>query len=712
MQSYTNENFLKIKNNKLFYIFKYKKIDYEFMNDFLKINFKKNYSILLYHNDNFVPQFILLDIDNVNMMTFCDNINNKIDQYDKIEDIIYEIYEYINNIIEIESIKNTNEINKDISKFINELEIEKEKFIELNKINNNNPKLFSTRAYVEMLGDQIIKIYSNKNFEIKINDFPNIKIILKNFSFKDQNDLIIIIDMKINLDIINEPPIIDITSNKILKDNILDNICHLKPFSDINFWSVKYSIYDITINIYNIIDKYGEIKKEFPNELDQIINDLEYLLYLTKKIPENKLLEIFDIDLLLNNSIIKNENNKDYWKKGTGYGHNNSKEWNIDNYIKNINEKKNNIKNKFITFINLLNINKFEKNDNILEQIINLFIIYIENEEIDNFIILTIADIINHNFNNFNKSINKKKLAKIFDSIKNYINDNDLSHSLLENIIVDDIIVKGLNNNNEFNQIFNNHKFVFYPDKFKTFYYDNSLNLNSDNIQRLKKEFNIIKKSLTINSEASIFFYVERNQLYKMKFIISGPIGTPYENGLYIFDMCLDKNFPSKPPLVHFSNNGGQRFNPNLYVCGKVCLSLLGTWRGDKGESWNSATSTFFQILISIQSQILIDEPYFNEPGYESYIGKSNGILNSKKYNIKIRQYNLDYAINLLIDNIISENNSYIEFESIIRNYFKIKKNSILEMLEKWEKDLILDSDSYKKFKFSKEKFINIVDKL
>lgn len=30
---------------------------------------------------------------------------------------------------------------------------------------------------------------------------------------------------------------------------------------------------------------------------------------------------------------------------------------------------------------------------------------------------------------------------------------------------------------------------------------------------------------------------------------------------------------------------------------GKVCLSLLGTWSGEKGESWNSKTSTLLQVL-------------------------------------------------------------------------------------------------------------------
>lgn len=46
---------------------------------------------------------------------------------------------------------------------------------------------------------------------------------------------------------------------------------------------------------------------------------------------------------------------------------------------------------------------------------------------------------------------------------------------------------------------------------------------------------------------------------------------------------------------------------------GKVCLSLLGTWDGDKGESWNAQTSTLLQVLVSIQSLILVPEPFFNE---------------------------------------------------------------------------------------------------
>ena len=48
---------------------------------------------------------------------------------------------------------------------------------------------------------------------------------------------------------------------------------------------------------------------------------------------------------------------------------------------------------------------------------------------------------------------------------------------------------------------------------------------------------------------------------------------------------------------------------------GKVCLSLLGTWEGAKGEGWNANASTALQVLLSIQSLILVPQPYFNEPG-------------------------------------------------------------------------------------------------
>ncbi len=51
---------------------------------------------------------------------------------------------------------------------------------------------------------------------------------------------------------------------------------------------------------------------------------------------------------------------------------------------------------------------------------------------------------------------------------------------------------------------------------------------------------------------------------------------------------------PKVPPKVTFIQHSGQRIHPNLYVEGKVCLSILGTWPGEPwafGMNCNTGTS-------------------------------------------------------------------------------------------------------------------------
>lgn len=82
--------------------------------------------------------------------------------------------------------------------------------------------------------------------------------------------------------------------------------------------------------------------------------------------------------------------------------------------------------------------------------------------------------------------------------------------------------------------------------------------------------------------------------------------------------------------------SGGIRINPNLYECGKVCLSLLGTWTGKTTEMWDPKKSTMLQVLVSIQALVLNDKPFFNEPGYETtYVGAS-GEMKSRSYNEEV----------------------------------------------------------------------------
>lgn len=80
-----------------------------------------------------------------------------------------------------------------------------------------------------------------------------------------------------------------------------------------------------------------------------------------------------------------------------------------------------------------------------------------------------------------------------------------------------------------------------------------------------------------------------------MKALIFGSAGTPYGHGAFVYDVYFDDTYPDNPPKVNLSTTGAGkvRFNPNLYACGKVCLSLLGTWRGQANENWDAKLSTY-----------------------------------------------------------------------------------------------------------------------
>lgn len=76
----------------------------------------------------------------------------------------------------------------------------------------------------------------------------------------------------------------------------------------------------------------------------------------------------------------------------------------------------------------------------------------------------------------------------------------------------------------------------------------------------------------------------------------------------------------------------GLRINPNLYNCGKVCLSLLGTWSGAGDENWRPLKSTMLQVLVSIQGLILNADPYYNEPGFARSRNTPQGAKKSRDY--------------------------------------------------------------------------------
>ncbi|KAM5585999.1 putative ubiquitin-conjugating enzyme E2 26 [Rosa sericea] len=146
--------------------------------------------------------------------------------------------------------------------------------------------------------------------------------------------------------------------------------------------------------------------------------------------------------------------------------------------------------------------------------------------------------------------------------------------------------------------------------------------------KKIQEEWKILENDLP----DMIFVRVYETRMDLLRAVIVGAEGTPYHDGLFFFDISFPSGYPNGPPHVYY-HSGGLRLNPNLYNCGKVCLSLLNTWSGGKQEKWIPGKSTMLQVLVSIQGLILNTEPYFNEPGWAPMKGTPGGEMASKKYN-------------------------------------------------------------------------------
>ena len=108
------------------------------------------------------------------------------------------------------------------------------------------------------------------------------------------------------------------------------------------------------------------------------------------------------------------------------------------------------------------------------------------------------------------------------------------------------------------------------------------------------------------------------------------------------------------------------RFNPNLYTCGKVCISLLNTWRGDQWTSCQSIST----VLLTLCT-LLCKDPLLNEPGV------NKGHHDMISYDEIIQYSNIDIAV----CDIIEKNNEV--FMPFFENFYPFVKENFLKNYDK-----------------------------
>jgi ubiquitin-conjugating enzyme E2 Z len=220
----------------------------------------------------------------------------------------------------------------------------------------------------------------------------------------------------------------------------------------------------------------------------------------------------------------------------------------------------------------------------------------------------------------------------------------------------------------------------------------------SNNLKRLLRDVRkIIKNPLTNHG---IYYVHDTNDCRKGYAMIIGPNDTLYRHGFYFFQFDYPNEYPYVPPKVTYLTNGENiRFNPNLYRNGKVCLSIINTW---KGEGWTSCQN-ISSVLLTIVSHVFHNEPILNEPGV------SKRHPDFSKYHEIIRWGNYKVAFHDVIKNGVLPTSDYNQtFYKYIEEYLKenyklilsdLKKLSFIQQNPKWIRCSIYNMRSQVEYK-------------
>ena len=135
----------------------------------------------------------------------------------------------------------------------------------------------------------------------------------------------------------------------------------------------------------------------------------------------------------------------------------------------------------------------------------------------------------------------------------------------------------------------------------------------------------LAKELLKINNEKIDGIIIDKpDDLMLWNAKIIGPIGTPYENGIFELILRFDTDYPNRPPSVQFIT---PMFHPNIYRDGKICVDIL-------QAEWTPAQNVR-TILLSIMSLL-------TDPNPASPANRDAAILytsNKKEYDIKVIEF-------------------------------------------------------------------------
>lgn len=98
-----------------------------------------------------------------------------------------------------------------------------------------------------------------------------------------------------------------------------------------------------------------------------------------------------------------------------------------------------------------------------------------------------------------------------------------------------------------------------------------NMQVSQSRLKAIAKEISVLSTSAPVSFATSACVRVADDKFDSVQLLLTGPEGTPYANGLFLFDILFPTNYPQEPPQFNYrtNGNGAWRANPNLY---NVCI--------------------------------------------------------------------------------------------------------------------------------------------
>ncbi|CAG9760601.1 unnamed protein product [Ceutorhynchus assimilis] len=123
---------------------------------------------------------------------------------------------------------------------------------------------------------------------------------------------------------------------------------------------------------------------------------------------------------------------------------------------------------------------------------------------------------------------------------------------------------------------------------------NNVENLSPQTIRGVAKEM----KNLVDNPPEGIKVLINEENITDIQANIEGPLGTPYNGGIFKVKLTLGKGFPTEPPKAYFLT---KIFHPNVAQNGEICVNTLKKdWKPDLGIK---------HVLLTIKCLLIVPNP-------------------------------------------------------------------------------------------------------